>query len=202
MYLDHLVILANDLEAGVAHAEASLGLRPQPGGRHVRFGTHNALLSIGEGLYLEVLAPEPEAQHPGKPRWLGLEGFDGPPRLANWVCATDDLDEALDDAPFAGEPVNLQRGDLRWRIAIPADGRLPMGGAFPTLIQWETQPCGTCLPDRGCRLRSVAIQAPLAREALVAMGGELPDGRVTLTGADAFRISAEIDTPDGPRHLA
>ncbi|MGZ9809881.1 VOC family protein [Pseudoroseicyclus sp. H15] len=201
MRLDHLVILCTDLEEGIAHAEAALGLPLEPGGKHARFGTHNAVISLGDGIYLEVIAPDPEAEAPADPRWFGLDAVSGPPRLGNWVCAVDDLDRALDAAPFVGAPIDLTRGDLRWRIAVPSGGELPMGGAFPTLIEWQTQPVGERLPESGCRLRSLSLQAPLASEALAAMGGALPDARIGLTGADRFRISAEIDTPGGSRHL-
>ncbi|WP_373353493.1 VOC family protein [Pseudoroseicyclus sp. CXY001] len=202
MRLDHLVILCADLADGISHVAAALGVTPAPGGRHALFGTHNAVVSLGGGTYLEVLAPDPEAPVPERPRWFGLDLFEGPPRLANWACAVDDLDAALDAAPFAGEPLDLARGALRWRIAVPADGALPMGGAFPTLLEWQSPPPGETLPDAGLRLRSLAIQAPHAGEALEALGGALPDPAITLTGAERFRLSAEIDTPHGPRHLA
>ena len=201
MKLDHLVILATDLAAGLAHAEAALGLKLQPGGRHARFATRNAVVSLGDGLYLEVLAPDPEAPPPEHPRWFGVDAMDGPPRLGNWVCAVGDLGAALDSAPFAGEPLDMARGELSWRVAVPSDGSLPMGGAFPTLIEWAAPPPGETLPDAGCRLRALNIQAPLAKEALAALGGSLPDPRISLTGADSFRMSAEIDTAHGPRHL-
>ncbi len=41
--LDHIVIGAASLEAGVAWVEQRLGVKPVPGGQHVAMGTHNAL---------------------------------------------------------------------------------------------------------------------------------------------------------------
>src|SRR3546814_12192051 len=47
----------------------------------------------------------------------------------------------------------MTRGELQWKISIPADGRLAMQGIAPALIQWETDthPAGG-MPDAGCSL--------------------------------------------------
>ena len=44
--IDHIIVIAPDLEQGMDHAEAVLGVRPVRAGRHPAFGTHNALLSL------------------------------------------------------------------------------------------------------------------------------------------------------------
>ena len=44
--LDHLVVAAATLEQGCDWLESGLGVRPQPGGKHVAMGTHNALLRL------------------------------------------------------------------------------------------------------------------------------------------------------------
>ena len=61
MRLDHLAIVADRLEPGVAWAEERLRVALRPGGRHARFGTHNRLLGLGPDCYLEVITPDPEA---------------------------------------------------------------------------------------------------------------------------------------------
>jgi Glyoxalase-like domain len=53
--IDHIVFGCSDLERGMDEIEQLLGIRPVPGGRHIQFGTHNALLSLGPATYLEVI---------------------------------------------------------------------------------------------------------------------------------------------------
>ncbi len=144
--LDHLAVSARTLEDGVAAVEAVLGVRLAGGGQHPHMATHNRLLGLGD-IYLEVIAADPAAPRPAWPRWFDLDRFAGRPRLTNWICACDDLDAAVAEAPpGTGVPVDLQRGDYRWRMAVPADGRLPFDGCFPALIQWRAR----CTPPPPC----------------------------------------------------
>ncbi|MGD7428536.1 VOC family protein, partial [Ralstonia pseudosolanacearum] len=126
--LDHLAVACRDLAEGMAWVEAQLGVRMQPGGKHLRYGTHNTLLGLGDDLYLEVIAKDPGAAAYDGPAWFGLDHFSGPPRLGNWICQSDDLASAPE---FVGLPQALARGDLSWQITVPEDGSLPYGGAYP-----------------------------------------------------------------------
>lgn len=193
MQLDHLAICAADLDEGVAWAEARLGVTMGPGGRHAHFGTHNRLLGLGDGLYLEVIAPDPAERIDG-PRWFGLDAPPETPCLGNWICRVPDLDVALADFPECGMAVDLARDALRWRISVPADGSLPMGGALPTLLQWQVPtPPGDSLPASGVRLLGLEITHPRA-EALAARV-DVPG--VTYRAGAVPALSARFDTSRG-----
>src|SRR5690606_778954 len=110
------------------------GVPMQGGGKHPLFGTHNRLLGMADGLYLEVIAIDPAAPDPGRARWFDLDRFDGAPRLTNWICRTGSMADTLATLPGAGEVVPLSRGDLRWLMAVPPDGRLPFDQAHPAVI--------------------------------------------------------------------
>lgn len=200
--LDHLAVAAQTLSEGVSAVEDLLGVTLAPGGRHPLMGTHNRLLSLGPGLYLEVIAIDPEAAAPGHPRWFGLDGFEGPPRLTNWIVRTPDLDAALAAAPAgAGRPTDQQRGDLRWRMAVSDTGHLPFDDAFPALIEWQgsAHPADR-LPDAGCRLTRLTVTHPRAAALRAAL--PLDDPRLSVVTGAAASIAAEISTPFGPRTLA
>jgi hypothetical protein len=198
---DHLAISAGTLAEGAAYVEAALGLRPGPGGRHPHMGTHNLLLGMGPGFYLEVIAIDPEAPKPPHPRWYRLDRFSGPPRLTNWVARTDDLDREIARLPQgAGTPRELSRGDFRWRIAIPETGELPFDDSFPSLIEWQggLHPSDR-LPDSGCRLTGLTVSHPEARALAASLA--IPDPRISFVRG-APGLSVRIMTPAGERVLA
>ena len=157
--LDHLVVAARSLQEGAEWIERQLGIAPVAGGKHAAMGTHNRLLGLGERTYLEVIAIDEAAAAPARPRWFALDTAPMRARLAmgpaliHWVVRSDDLDAdvAKSDEPL--DILSMTRGDFRWRIGVPPDGRLPANGSQPTLIQWEGEahPAGR-LPDSGCRL--------------------------------------------------
>jgi hypothetical protein len=166
MDIDHLVIGAATLDEGVDWCERVLGVTPQPGGKHALMGTHNRLVNISGPLhprcYLEVIAIDPEAPQPRRPRWFDLDQpalrarLNQGPGLIHWVARVPSLDAALaywrGEGVDAGEAVEASRGALRWRIALRADGRRLRREALPVLIEWgDTHPTDG-LPEQGVQL--------------------------------------------------
>lgn len=134
MNLDHLVVTCADLDEGAAYVEEALGLPMEAGGRHALFGTWNRLLRLGDGEYLEVIAPDPEAAPPPRPRWFGLDTA-GAPRLSHVI---------LRGEPGAGA-LEMSRGAFAWRVTLATD-------AVPGVIAWDGAHPAERLPDRGARL--------------------------------------------------
>ncbi|WP_371061219.1 VOC family protein [Rhodosalinus sp. 5P4] len=198
---DHLAVAGETLGAAAAHVEATLGTRLSDGGRHARFATWNRLLSLGPAEYLEVIAVHPEAPPPAGARWFGLDGFHGPARLQAWICRVADLDAALAALPEAGQAVDLARGDLRWRMAVPENGLAAWDGLFPALIEWQGPRAADRLAESGCGLRALDLCHPEAGALAARLAPHLDDPRIAFReGRPGLR--AWIDTPRGVRQLA
>ncbi len=203
--LDHLVVAARDLDSGSAWLETRLGVALSPGGAHPRMGTHNRVLRLGDGVYLELIAVDPAAPPPGRPRWFGLDEpalatrLAGRPHLVAWAANTDDLDAAVAASPFGhGSIAEMTRGDLAWRITIPADGRTVEDGAVPTLIGWPPGVHPTKrMASSGCSLERLTIRHPdpqRIRDGLAAIG--LVDLSVRVVEG-VPSLAASITSPTG-----
>ena len=206
--LDHLVVTAPDLATGVEFLHRALGVMPQVGGEHPRMSTHNCLVRLGERLYLEVIAADPDVPPPSRPRWFQLDEPDSVRacRLATWVARTDDIRAAAAGSPVPlGNVESMSRGDLNWLITIPGDGSLPLEGVAPALIQWqaETHPADA-LQDTGCRLLRLEGFHRRPEEIsglLQAIGFQGEFNVLPLPSGAPPHLVAHIHTPVGRRRL-
>jgi len=203
---DHLVLATRDLDAGAAWLEQHLGVALFAGGKHQRMGTHNRLLSLGERFYLELIAIDPLAAPPGRPRWFGLDSLEAlpedRPRLIHWVARSEDIvRDAVAGTEAPGDILPMERGDYRWRITVPPDGHLPGDGLVPTLIQWDVpfHPAER-LPDAGCRLMKLEglhPQPARIKAALAALGLASRLDVHQSAAAEPAQLLAYLRTPRG-----
>src|SRR3954469_7122628 len=71
--LDHITVAARSLAQGLAYLRDALGVDLPYGGAHPRMATHNHLLRLGPALFLELIAIDPTAPPPARPRWFQLD---------------------------------------------------------------------------------------------------------------------------------
>ncbi|SNS03933.1 VOC family protein [Antarctobacter heliothermus] len=200
--LDHIAVLGRSLPEAVAHVEGALSLSMGPGGRHARYGTHNRLIGLAPGVYLEAIAIDPDAPAPPDARWFGLDRFDGSARLDKWIARVPDIDAAIAALPMAGRRVDLERDGLRWSMAVPEDGVLPFDGLFPALIQWHVAtPPGQSLPASGLTLEQVVVAHPEAPALEALLAPHLNAPLVSFQTASRSGLSARLRGPDGSRQL-
>ena len=131
-------------------------------------GTQNALLKIGAHCYLEVISIDPGATAPPRPRWFELDTLPPEirPRLATWVLRTNDIYKISNTADIdLGTVEVMSRGTMEWQITIPPDGRLPLHGIAPAVIQWkgEVHPASK-LAESSVSLMQLAGHHPSAQQ--------------------------------------
>lgn len=139
--LDHLVIAAPDLDAAKQRFQDDTGVAPVDGGRHVGLGTRNALVSFGNGRYLEIIAPDPEQDLDGG---FGAALADLVSELPlHWAVRVTGLQRVADHATSVG----LDSGIIRRTTRATPDGTLlewelmgvsghDLGGFVPFYIDW------------------------------------------------------------------
>jgi len=213
LQMDHLVVLAASLDEGARHVADALGCDTVAGGQHPGMGTHNRLLNLWGNQYIEVIAIDPQAPAPARPRWFGLDQpalqarlAEGP-FLAHWVARVErpkQLARWRAQYPSRLAPVlAMQRGDFHWQVTVAEDGRLAGDGLLPTLIQWDTplHPSQR-LPEPQATLRALRgfhRDAPVLQQELDWLGAR------HLLALDATLVEpsliAEFETPHGIRVL-
>ncbi|WP_246475205.1 VOC family protein [Diaphorobacter ruginosibacter] len=227
--LDHLVVMADTLEAGVSWCERTLGITPAAGGAHPLMGTHNRLINVSGAAfaraYLEIIAIDPEAQPTRAAplrRWFDMdddalrtEVAQNGPRLIHWVVSVPDLAHVhaewsrlgIDRGAVLEASRPTPDGLLQWQITVRDDGRRLFDGCLPTLIQWGAQHPVQSLPASGVQLQSLHLahpEAPRLEQALHA--AHLPPGELATTMTTAHApapvLRATFSTPRGPVTLS
>jgi hypothetical protein len=220
--LDHLVVVAPSLEAGAAHILETTGVTMGDGGAHREMGTHNKLARLGADVFLETIALDPAGAPPLRKRWFDMsdaeasaENWAQGRRLAGIVMRLDDLNRIPDFLREEfGAPVSVSRGLLRWDITLRADGRWPMDGALPVLIDWGPRGAPTAsMADSGAHLKKLILETREAdrvtqlyralgvnasRSARECKGEDTP---IEVRPGERPRWRALLQTPDGEREL-
>lgn len=203
--LDHLVVAAATLAQGMTWLEQRLGVPVQPGGQHVSMGTHNALLKLGAGRYLEVIAVDPNSPQPQRPRWFSLDdsatraAISQRPQLLHWVARTSDFDRCCElFRRYFGPTLVMCRNNYCWRITVPTDGSLPGRGMLPSLIQWDSlDHPADLLPDRSCRLKALHLAGPDLQLCTELLSPDSYGQSISLAAAATVSLTARLDTPTG-----
>jgi hypothetical protein len=161
--IDHVILGAADLDRAVEAFERLTGVRPVYGGKHPT-GTHNALVSLGDRTYLEIIAVQPGATSK-TPFLPDLSGFDKPTPIG-WAVSADDgevLRSSLTAAGFqlsgsnTGSRTTPSGATLRWQTF----GLTRQFEEAPFFILWspETPHPSTTSPS-GCTLQRWAVAGP------------------------------------------
>ncbi len=205
--LDHIIYAVPDLKTGMDTIETLLGERPYFGGQHLGKGSHNALLSLGDDAYLEVIAPDPNQPEPTVARSFGLDTLIEA-RLATWAAATTDMATTVQQAIAAGyNPGELVDGgrlrddgvQLRWQSTKRPEalqGVAPPGDwLIPFVIAWGDTPHPSQAKPSQSRLVSLELSHPdptSVQQMLDALGLKM-----TVVQGETAGLMALIDSPNG-----
>jgi hypothetical protein len=197
--LDHILLGSNDLDHGIEFVLRYAGVRAEFGGVHPGRGTRNALLSLGDTHYLEIIAPDP-----AQPQAQGLGSLSSltEPRIVGWAAHPGDLDafatrirkEGL--AAAGPQPGSRKRPDgrtLDWKTLQLKDDH---AGLLPFFIEWGI---ATLHPSAdapaGAKLTDFELASPDVVD--VERLCSLLDLDVAVRHADRPQLRAQISGPRG-----
>ena len=198
--LDHIILLIADLETFKSRFEAETGVELTVGGAHPGLGTVNLLASVGEGVYLEFIAPNPDLE---EPQGLGarLVAY-GEPHVASFALRTEDMEATVAAAeaaglstlgPAAGSRETPDGVLLSWRglYLVGHD----QGDQVPFYIDWGETPHPSDTSAQGLKLLSFhAVHPEPERLATIYRGMDMP---VTVVAGEAPGFELRIGTPKG-----
>jgi len=202
--LDHIILGCNDLDLGMELVEQNTGVRPTIGGVHPGRGTRNALLSLGERRYLEIIAPDPAQQkivHFPQIREMKE------PRLIGWAVHPPDIAATAkllrdNQIAFSGpDDGSRKRPDglvLNWKTINLADDR---HGILPFFIEWSADSVHPSKDaPKGCHLDCFTVMAVDPAElskVFQQIGVE-----ASVERSDRDRLRAHITGPKGELGLS
>jgi len=220
--LDHVIVAAPDLEEAMA-AYRRLGFEVLRGGEHPKFGTHNALVPLTDGFYIELVGIKDRKLAQGSPLTrLVVEALGRRERLARYALDSDDLKGDIEAIrtrrlslgnPSQGERLRPDGVRVVWHTAHPDDPRLPF------LIEDETPrevrvPRPTEGLGRMLRLAYVEIHTNdtdgLSRSLKKLLGVEPQEGRFLLKrgeirvhpNSEGYRLTRLAFATDDPEAIA
>lgn len=199
--IDHLVYCVPDLGKSMQELSELMGAKIFYGGQHQTLGTHNALLNLGNGAYLELLAIDEKNTAIPPPRWMGIDFFEKA-MITRWAIKSNDL--ASDVAilkkanpkmgeVFAGSRKRADGTLLSWEMVKPL--ATPVVEILPFMVNWKGSVHPTqSLPDI-CKL--VEIRAIHPQPDMMASTLNSLNVAIELKLGKVASLQAIIETPNG-----
>ncbi len=166
---DHVMVGIADLDSGVAILEEMTGLTAAYGGIHPGRDTRNSLLSLGNGTYFELIAPQAGLETITDPIAQATLAFRTPTPM-HWAVSTTDIEATQSMVEAAGWSTTAvdsrsretpDGGLLSWRMFFISDA--DEAASIPFFIEWgadSAHPSQTS--PAGCELADFSISTPNA----------------------------------------
>src|SRR5467141_3546400 len=202
--LDHILLGGNDLDKGIEFVQEGTGVLPAIGGVHPGRGTRNALLSLGEHRYLEIIAPDPaQSEIAHFPQIRSMTE----PRLIGWAVHPPDIaaiakqlreNKVEFTGPADGSRKRPDGRVLNWKTINLADDR---HGLLPFFVEWSADSVHPSVDaGKGCTLDFFEVTSAHPEELsadLKRIGLDFPIQR-----SDKERLHAVISGPKGDLGLS
>lgn len=192
------------MDTAIAEFEEKLGVRPIFGGFHKAFGTKNALISLGDSCYLELLAADETNTAVSKPRWMGIDML-RTNQITRWALKSNQLkmdSEILKNlnpemGSMRGGSRNIPNGGLQqWDLIMPLP--YPEVELLPFMVDWSKSMVhpADALPDMGCSLIQLYGTHPDPKKFSLIF--EQLNIDLDIKTSSNIKLTALIKCPNGP----
>lgn len=225
--IDHIVYFVQDLESSIIKFTKLLGIKPMIGGRHTKWGSWNALFSLSNGVYFELLADDPKSsiEHKGFLKQLvsNKENGEGiltfmyrPPKKYN-----KNLEKyksmiqnncSYDPGVIFGGERTLENGKiLKWDLMCPLKDKMEPSkfkiyqdglGVIGICIDWKIDDFGihpSNTTPKGTSLLSLTCYHPNATDlaSIINNGIKMEKSRFRLEKGDKVKFELKLKTVSG-----
>ena len=200
--IDHIVYCVYNLEEAINNLENKLGVKATIGGAHLTQGTKNALISLGDECYLEILAIDESNTDIKAPRWMGIDVLQSS-KITRWALKTKDITQDSktlqqynsDMGKVTGGSRKMTTGKtLSWQIAMPLS--TPEVDIAPFITDWsesEAHPIDSL--KQPCQLLELQFNHPNPK-VLQKLFDQM-DIATKINKANSTSIKAIIECPNG-----
>lgn len=201
--LDHIVYCTNNFNESLNFFEQSLGVRPSIGGRHLKMGTKNAILNLGQASYLEILAvDENNDKHTG-PHWMGIDLIKKP-KITRWAIKSNNIQSDQEILKkhrpelatlFDGERLTKAGTILKWKMLLPQ--ATPEVELVPFVLDWsssEAHPTDKLIEN--CSIESIGFSEIEFEEKTNHCFQAMFEG-IKISSSKRRQITAKIKGPKG-----
>jgi len=174
--IDHVIWAVPDLDRGVEQFKQMSGVEPIGGGVHPGRGTRNSLVSAGENMYLEIIAPDP-AQMPLDPAANPVQVFAheisqmAEPEVDMFAFSAVDLRAVVEKGrelglevvgPTPGQRMTPEGVLIQWsHVDFVGHG---FGQFVPFALNWLDSPHPSTTSPQGTTIEGITVEHPRADE--------------------------------------
>lgn len=149
MQLDHIVYGVPNLSQAIKEFQEKTGVTPTIGGKHKGLGTHNAIVSLGNLRYIELIALDPDASIKNRalPSWCAPLLDITKPEIMTWAIQTDNMTQLITqlnsfnlqiDPPQLFSREKPDSTTISMELAFKKQPPAPYDGIIPFLINWKS----------------------------------------------------------------
>ncbi|MCB0633577.1 MAG: VOC family protein [Saprospiraceae bacterium] len=200
--VDHIMLAINDLDRGVAQFETMTGVQPIYGGVHPSGNTQNAIVPLGDKIYIEILAPKADLD--SIPDFF--KDFQELTPIGFAVAASNmaGLDQTIQELQFHSD--GIQDGSrttpdgtqLTWQVMLVNE---PPLSTYPFFIHWSEDTKHPATDGEvQCVLTSLELITPYEAELRqILEGSQSAIPLLELEQGSIQRLRVDVNSPKGQR---